>query len=478
MPDDSLTKTREGPAPRKGDAAAAPLDPAWHYHLLGIGGIGMSAVAEILHRRGFRISGSDTVESEAFARLASLGIAVTVGHDPAVLAGANAVVYTPAVREEHPIWREVERRNLPRFHRTEVLAALLAGVKTLAVAGTHGKTTTTACLALALHQAGLAPTAMIGGHVPQLGGANTLLGSGDWAVVEADESDGSFVKLAPHGILLTNVDADHLDFHGSLENLREAFAGFLARLPADGLLVYCRDDLEATALAGRFACRKISYGCAPEAEVRVAVTGRKPGATSLRLTTSDGDRALTVRLPGLHNAVNLAGVYAMGRAVGLSGESLCKSLAEFRGVSRRQEFLGEVGGVRIFDDYAHHPAEIRATLTAFRELYPEPITVVFQPHLYSRTALFAKEMAEALRPATRIFLAEIYGAREAPIEGVTSGLILNALAGHPGAFPIAHWREMAERVAAGDVPPGILITMGAGDIAGLGPLLLGRGAAQ
>ncbi|HEX9843829.1 MAG TPA: UDP-N-acetylmuramate--L-alanine ligase [bacterium] len=454
--------------------AAAPvrLRADWHYHFLGIGGIGMSALAEWLHARGLRVSGSDTQPGPVLERLNRLGIRTSLGHDARALDGADAVVYTTAVRETHPIWAEVQRRALPRLHRAELLGALAAGRRTLAVTGTHGKTTSTAALAHALTAAGWAPTALVGGHVPQWEGRNLRLGEGPWLVCEADESDGSFVHLAPEAVLLTNVEEDHLDFHGTLANLHAAFGAFLRRIQAGGRLVYCAEDPAAAAIAAAHEGDRLSYGFGAGVGARVDVLGLGPEGTRLRLSCQGETHTLTTPLVGRHNALNLCGVFALARAVGAPAEGVLAGLADFRGVARRQQYLGRAGGLAIYDDYAHHPTEIRATLESFRATHDEPLTVVFQPHLYSRTARFAPEFAEALRPASRVYVTEVYGAREAPLEGVSGRLIVRHLADHPAAHFVADWRDLAARARGGELPPGVLLTLGAGDITELGPLLL------
>ncbi|MBI4081622.1 MAG: UDP-N-acetylmuramate--L-alanine ligase [Candidatus Lambdaproteobacteria bacterium] len=455
--------------------ADAVLNPAWHYHFLGIGGVGMSALAEVLHRRGHRISGSDAQPSELLRHLARLGIPVRVGHDPAALEGVDAVVYTPAVAPGHPIWAAVAQRGLPRIHRAELLGALTRRARTAAVCGTHGKTTSSAALTLALVAAGWEPTALVGGQVPELGGRNNRCGDGPWLVAEADESDASFIALSPEAILLTNIEPEHLDHHGSVERMRQAFAAFLARLPAGGLLVHCADDPAAREVGRGYAGRRLCYGAGAGADVRVQVQRMAPGAMEIRIAGSGAPVALTTRLGGRHNALNLAGVFALAEGLGVPRPPLVRALEAFGGVARRQQYLGAAHGLRIFDDYAHHPTEIRATLAMFLELYGEPLTVVFQPHLYSRTATFAEAFAEALRPATRVYVAEVYGAREAPVPGVSGRMIVERLAGHPAARFLPDWHELPARVRSGEVPPGILLTLGAGDITALGPLLLGGG---
>jgi len=495
------------PLAGRGRGGAPQFNPAWHYHLLGIGGVGMSAVAEMMHRRGLSVSGSDANDGPLLERLRGLGIAVSIGHPPESLDGANAVIYTPAVSPAHPIWAEVARRGLPRMHRVEALAALTARATTLAVSGTHGKTTTTAALGCALIAAGLDPTVLVGGQVPQFGGSNVRAGGGQagsaqagsgqangaaagggqanssqastapWWVVEADESDGGFVHLSPRAILVTNIEADHLDHHGSLERVDAAFRAFVKRLdPVRGLLVSCADDEAAASVF--HPGRTITYGFRPSATVRVSVGDMRPGAMTLEFAQGERRWSLTSRLVGRHNAVNLAGAFAMTLGLDLPEAPVLEGLAGFAGVERRQQYLGRAAGLSIFDDYAHHPTEIRATLELFLSVYGPPVTVVFQPHLYSRTAHFAAEFAAALRPATRVYVTDVYGAREAPLPGVSGRLIADGLAGHAAAAFVQTWEELVPRLLGGEAPPGLLLTLGAGDITGLGPRLLRRAGAE
>jgi UDP-N-acetylmuramate--alanine ligase len=487
--------------------APVRLNPAWHYHFLGIGGVGMSALAELLHGRGVRVSGSDTAvgdtaQSPTLRRLESLGIPVAAGHPPSALEGVDAVVFTPAVSPTHPVWEEVRRRGLPRLHRAQMLGAVTEGLATLAVSGTHGKTTASACLGFALERAGWDPTVLVGGHVAQFGGQNVRAGAGGWCVAEADESDGSFVHLRPRGILLTNVEADHLDHHGSLENLTASFRAFLARLEPEGVLAWCADDPGAAALGRAHGSRTqpdqeqpgrtqpgrtqadrtqlghaVSYGAAEDADVRVTVGQLRPGAMDMALHDGERRHALTTRLVGRHNAQNLAGVYALASRCGVPEAPLLAALAEFAGVERRQQFLGRFGphGCAVFDDYAHHPTEIRATLEMFLAVYGRPLTVVFQPHLYSRTRQFAAGFAQALGAADRVYVTDVYAARERPEPGVTGALITGNMKEHPDARFAATWQELIPRLLGAEAPRGVLLTLGAGDVTGLGPALLQEG---
>jgi UDP-N-acetylmuramate--alanine ligase len=474
-PDSAATPSpkQTGMTPRE---AARLLQPGARVYFAGIGGVGMSALAELLHRRGVTVTGSDQHESEVLARLRALGITATAGHDPAELEGATCAVFTAAIRPGHPLRTAASARSLPSLHRADVLAALGDGERLLAVAGTHGKTTTSGALAEVWAACGHDPTALVGGDVLDWGRRPLRVGGGEWMVAEADESDGSFLRLSPEAILLTNAEPDHLDHHGTVAALERAFADFLARLPDKGTLVYCADDPVAARLGRALVAqgegrRVVAYGLADEADVRMRLIAMQPGAMRFEITHGGERVEVTSVLGGAHNALNLTGAFALARAFRLDAMRVAGALGRYRGVARRQEWIGAAAGYRIFDDYAHHPTEIRATLAMFRELYAEPITAVFQPHLYSRTAQFAREFAEALRPADHVVVTEVYAAREAPIAGVSGRSILEHLRGHPSATFLEDWREFADRSA---MPPGfgILLTLGAGDITGLGPLLL------
>ncbi len=459
-------------APSTADLGKDLLSRHWHYHFLGLGGVGMSALAEVLHRAGLRISGSDMRHSPVLEHLQALGIPTFLGHEPQHLADADAVVYSSAIPKSHPIWETVRRRGLTRLHRAELLGALTRHRRTIAVTGTHGKTTTTAALSLALVDAGWDPTVLVGGQVPQLDGQNNRAGAGEWLVLEADESDGSFVNFSPQALLITNVEDDHLDHHGTRDKLLGTFAEFIGRLPTEGLLVYCRDDTQATALAEGYAGRKVSYGEYPAADVRV--TGVTPRPTGMEFTLNGNGKSISLQssLHGVHNALNLAGAYALATALGVADGPLLHTLAQFRGVDRRQQVVGLLGDMPVIDDYAHHPTEIRASLAAIQAAYPgAAVTVVFQPHLYSRTARLAGDFAEALRPAARIFVTDVYAAREEPLPDVSGRLITDALGGHPHVHYEADWRALPPQLRA--LPSeGVLVIMGAGDITSLGAQLL------
>lgn len=448
------------------------LDKEKHYHFLGIGGVGMSGLAAILHQWGYKVSGSDAHEGEALDALSKAGISVSVGHDAAALNHADAVVFSTAIGANHPIWKDVIRLSLPAYHRAEVMGALAADRRTLAVTGTHGKTTSSAALALCLMEAGWDPTVLVGGAVTQLEGGNQRGGHGKWLVCEADESDGSFINLAPEGVMLTNVETDHLDHHGSLDNLIQAFEGFLERITPDGLLVYCGDNRLAKGLGNASGTRSIVYGIGEMVEYRVHIESQNHEGMNLILQTPNGEHHLTTRMTGKQNAVNLCGVFALGQGIGIPHEPMLKALSGFEGVERRQQFIGQIGDLKIYDDYAHHPTEVQVTLEQFLATHGEPITIVFQPHLYSRTQYFAGAFARELSKATRVFVTEVYGAREQPIAGVSGRMIVERMSGHPDVTFVPDWQELEGLVSRGKVENGVLLTLGAGDVTKLGPRML------
>jgi len=458
-------------------AAPAPLvlRPDWHYHFLGIGGVGMSALAAVLHRRGLAVSGTDTRESPTLDRLRDAGIPVTLGHEAAGLRGVNAVIYTTAIPKTHPIWAEVERLRLPRHHRAQVLGALAAERRTLAITGTHGKTTSSAALGHVFLHAGWDPTVLVGGEAPQLSGGTHHVGGGEWLVCEADESDGSFVNLNPEGVLLTNIEADHLDQHGTLDNLIAAFSRFLSGMSPSGRLVYCADDPLASRLGRALNRETLSYGVSRTAGVRVQVHHLDQEGMVFTLHQGERTHEVRTRVSGRQNALNLAGVFTLATAFGVPDEVALAALATFQGVGRRQQFVGRRGSLLVFDDYGHHPTEVSVTVEQFMAIHGAPLTVVFQPHLYSRTAYFADAFAEALRPATRIYVTEVYGAREQPIAGVSGQMIVDRLGGHPHARFLPDWKQVEVLDREGALNGGVLLTLGAGDITGLGPLLLRSG---
>jgi len=436
-------------------------------HMVGIGGIGMSALAQVLLARGAAISGSDAQESEMIARLAALGAKVTVGHRAELVEGADRVVISDAIQPDNPELRQAHALGIPVLRRSQLLAELMVGYRGIAVAGTHGKTTVTAMIGSILQEAGLDPTVVLGGEYRPLGG-NARVGGGEWSVVEACEAYESFLDLEPEIAVLTNIEPEHLDHHGTEAHLRASFVSFLRRIIPNGCLVLCADRPELRQIGAGIERDTVWYGTNEQAEVRGA--GATVDGRSVRCQLSvagDSVGELRVSVPGVHNLVNALGAVAAARRAGASLSSCRTALAGFAGVERRFEVVGEVDGVTVVDDYAHHPTELAASIAAARAAFPERrLVAVFQPHLYSRTQTFAAEFANALSRADLAVLTDIYPARETPLPGVTSGLIAQHLLPLQGKDALL---EMAKGKLTGLLPasirPGdVVLFMGAGDI--------------
>jgi UDP-N-acetylmuramate--alanine ligase len=448
---------------------------AEHYHFIGIGGSGMSGLARLLLAAGVRVSGSDMKESETTQALREADAAISIGHRAENVNGATQVVYTAAVKEDNPELAEARRRGLPAIVRAEMLGRVMAGKKGIAISGTHGKTTTTGMAASVFLAGETDPTILIGGDWSVLGG-NARAGKGPYFITEACEAFNSFLELHPHVAVVTNVEADHLDCHGSLEGVITAFHRFLQQVDPDGYVVGCGEDARVRALLARAERRSVTYGLRPGADYR-AVDVRLDRPAPL-FTLLHGERPLgevCLGVPGRHNVLNALAVSALALEEGLPFAAVAAGLSHFTGVGRRFERLGEVDGVLVLDDYAHHPTEIMATLAAARRALGRPTTVVFQPHLYSRMQLLLEEFARSFGDADRVIVAEIYAAREQPIEGVTGALlarrIMEAEPGKPVEF-IADRSVLLARLAKSALPGDLIITMGAGDIRELGEQLV------
>ncbi len=446
-------------------------------HLIGIGGAGMSGIAKVLLARGGTVSGSDAKSSRTVAALQALGATVTVGHDAANVADADTVVVSSAIRADNPELVEARRRHLVVLPRAQALAACMSGRRGVAVAGTHGKTTTTSMLTVAVQHCGLDPSFAIGGDLNEAG-SNAHHGSGTLFIVEADESDGSFLAYRPGAAIVTNVEADHLDHYGTGAAVVRAFEQFVSTISAGGLLVACADDEGSRALAEYARGQGLSvgtYGTVADADLRLdELTVR--GTTSRYLPVLRGRRlpAVELAVPGRHMALNSAAALLTGIGLGLSEPLLVEGLAGFRGVRRRMELKGVEGGVRVYDDYAHHPTELTAQLTAARVVAGVGrLVVAFQPHRYSRTLAFAAEFGRALALADEVVVMEVYAAGEDPVPGATGASVAAAVplptervlfepswSAAPGA--------LAGRARSGD----LVLTLGAGDVTAIGPELL------
>ncbi len=476
--------------------AATTLPPELaRVHMVGIGGAGMSGIARILLDRGGQVSGSDAKEARGVAALGARGAQIAIGHDAGNLdlldGGPTAVITThAAIPKTNPELVEAHRRAIPVILRPAVLAKLMAGHRTLLVTGTHGKTTTTSMLIVALQHSGLDPSFAVGGDLGEAG-TNAHHGSRDTFVAEADESDGSLLEYTPDVAVVTNIEADHLDFFGSPEAYTAVFDAFVGRLAPGGVLVACADDPGAAALADRSAAlgvRVLRYGSATDAAGGDLAAGllsweqHGTGAVAhIQLAGESHPRAMRLAVPGRHMALNALAAVLAAVAAGAPIEEVLDGLAGFEGVRRRFELVGTAAGVRVFDDYAHHPTEVRAALTALRTLAGQDQTghatvtgarsvVVFQPHLYSRTATFAREFAAALDTADEVFVLDVYAAREQPLPGV-SGATIAEHVGVPVRY-IPDFSAVAEQVAAAVRSGDVVVTMGAGDVTMLGPEII------
>ena len=399
------------------------MNEARRIHFIGIGGVGMSGIALVAHQQGMTVSGSDMKESRMTTMLGDAGIQVYIGHDAANLANdLDAVVVSTAIPERNPELVEARRRGIQVWHRSHMLAHLGVGRKTLACAGTHGKTTTSSMMATMVDGMGLDPSFLVGGTVGGYG-TNAKSGTGDYYIVEADESDGSFVHLSPFAALITNVEADHLDHYGTLDAIYDAFFDFMSLLPQEGCAVVCAENPRLVELAHSTGARVVSYGeeGTPGAQSTFAITGRAGLGSAFTVTFPDGTQVSTSipRSPGRHNVLNATGVLSVAWAIGLDVQQAAKALSHFQGAGRRFDLVGQAAGVTVVDDYAHHPTEIKATLSAAAELGFNHVHVLFQPHRYTRTQSLALDFADAFDLASSVTLMDVYPAGEAPIPGIS-----------------------------------------------------------
>ena len=448
-------------------------------HFVGAGGIGMCGLAELLHNQGYVVSGSDLKSGPTVAHLRSLGIEVAIGHDASHLGSVDVVVYSSAVRANNPELLEAERRKIPVIPRAEMLAETMRLKDGIAVGGSHGKTTTTSLIAHVLDAAGLDPTAVIGGRVLAAGSAATgaRLGTGDLLVAEADESDGSFLRLAPVIAVVTNIDPEHLDHYGSFTALQDAFASFANRVPFWGLAVLCLDHPGVQAIVPRMTRRTTTYGFASQADL--LATNPEPVPDGMRFTVRHQGETLgsvRLRLPGRHNVLNALATIAVALELGVDFDQAAAALEGFPGIERRFETKGEVGGVRVVDDYAHHPAEITATLSSARGLHPGRIVVAFQPHRYSRTRDLWDEFTTAFNDADLLFVTAIHSAGESKLPGIESAPLVEAIAahGHRHVQLVPDLDAVLDRLVAEVKPGDLVMTLGAGSIATLGARLVER----
>jgi UDP-N-acetylmuramate--alanine ligase len=450
-------------------------DRQQHLHFVGIGGVGMCGLAEICAARGLTVSGCDLVGSERTQALSSRGVSVEIGHDPRHLRGVDALIVTSAVEAGQPEVLEAAAQSIPIVRRAELLAEIMRCRTGIAVAGTHGKTTTSAMVGHLLTHAGLDPTVILGGRSISLGG-HARSGDGPLVVCEADEFDRSFLELAPVLAVVTNVEAEHLECYGSLDAMEAAFATFANRVPYDGVVILCADDPGARRLQGRLRRRVLTYGTSDEARLRATEICPEAGGTGLTVTRAGRELGrLRLATAGLHNVRNALAAWAVGLELELEPQTISDALAGFAGVARRFELLGTSRGVTVVDDYAHHPTEVRALLEGARQTFGERrLVIAFQPHLYSRTQHLFDDFGRALSASDVLLVLPIYPAREEIVDGVDSRLVSDAarLHGHSRVFEADSIEHGLELVREHALPDDVLLTVGAGDVFRLGKLWL------
>ena len=450
-------------------------------HFIGVGGVGMSGIARVAHDQGMQVSGSDIKESRYTKQLREAGITVFIGQKAEnIPEGDPVVVISTAILENNPELIEARRRGLEIWHRAQMLAHLGVGLDTLAVAGTHGKTTTSSMLASALDALGADPTFLIGGIVRAYG-TNAHSGTGDHYVVEADESDKSFTYLSPRAVLVTNIEADHLDHYKDLDEIYDKFHDFMGLVPEDGVIVACGEEPHVVEIACSEGRRMYTYGFNEGCDVRI--TSYEPHGIGSRYTAvmPDGTQVegAIKQNPGRHNVLNATGVVTLLWALGFDAAKVAQALSGFAGVRRRFDLVGEVGGVTVVDDYAHHPTEIAATISAAAGLGYKHVHVLFQPHRYSRAPLFTQvlhdEFGAAFDKADSVTFMDVYPAGEAPVPGVSGKTFLNVVLeheGHPQADFVAHRVDVVPHLMDKLQPGDLVITMGAGDVTAMGPQII------
>lgn len=447
--------------------AVRAVDDLSAVHLIGVGGAGMSALARVLAARGARVSGSDIKESRGLVALRALGVQAHVGHSAEHLQDASVVVVSSAIGEANPEVAAAQRLGIPILQRAQVLAMLMRDSRSIAVAGTHGKTTTTSMTAMALRKAGLDPTFLIGGDVNETG-TNAHHGSGAWLVAEADESDGSFLWLAPEVAVITNVEADHLDHYRGIDEITEAFKAFAGNVVPHGTVIVCADDPGAAALLPFIERTVVTYGLGSGADWQAEVLERSAHGVRVRILHHGAEAGIaTLGISGDHNVRNALAAMAAAHIAGVDPAVALAGLATFTGVARRFELRGVAAGVTVVDDYAHHPTELRATIAAARERGWRRIVAVYQPHRYSRTQAMAADMGAALAGADLAVVTDVYGAGELPLPGVTGKLVIDGLLDADPSSCVAYLpaRSMvAAFVAERARPTDLVLTLGAGDV--------------
>ena len=470
-------------------------------HFVGIGGIGMSGIAEVLLTLGYKVSGSDLRHSSVTERLAQLGAIIYIGHQAENVTGAEVVVTSSAIGPDNPEVAAAHLQHIPVIARAEMLAELMRLKYGIAIAGMHGKTTTTSMVAAVLAAGGLDPTVVVGGRVDAMG-SNARLGKSHYLVAEADESDRSFLKLSPILAVVTNIDREHMDCYRDMADVEQAFIDFVDRVPFYGMVLLCHDDDRLRALLPRMARRAVTYGLHPDAEFHVRLGQVDHAAASLAVNGMNGANGngqgresvercfarfsvdyrgkslgdFRLQVPGNHNVLNATAAIAVGIGLDIDPQRIRQGLESFRGVDRRFHLRGSVAGVTVIDDYGHHPTEIRATLAAARQCGFKRVHVIFQPHRYTRTRDLLDEFGMAFAAADSVHVLDIYPASEPPIPGVTGALVaqtITRLGGQPAQY-VASFEDAARQVAEAAHEGDMILTLGAGNVSQLGPQLLER----
>jgi UDP-N-acetylmuramate--alanine ligase len=443
-----------------------------HAHFIGIGGIGMSGIAEILLNMGFRVSGSDLRRGPATDRLAQLGAAIYEGHDATNIAGATVVVTSSAVSPSNPEVVEARAHKIPVIQRAEMLAELMRLKYGIAIAGMHGKTTTTSMVATVLSAGGLDPTVVVGGRVDALG-SNAKLGTSQYLVAEADESDRSFLKLPPILAVVTNLDREHMDCYRDMDDVENAYLAFMDKVPFYGAVTACIDNAALAAILPRVHRRVFTYGIAETADYRLEFLDAKPGCFSHFRVHAPGAvlGSLELHVPGKHNALNATAAVAVAHQLEVKPEQIAAGISHFRGVDRRFQIRGQARGVTVVDDYGHHPTEIRATLAAARECCRGKIHVVFQPHRYTRTRDLLDEFGGAFEDADSVVVLPIYAASEEALPGITSELLTSKIKSTP-AQSVTDFNEAIAAAVREAHQGDMILTLGAGSVSQLGPQIL------
>jgi len=445
-------------------------------HFVGIGGIGMSGIAELLLNQGYRVSGSDLRESDTTRRLAELGGEIVIGHQAENITECDVVVTSTAVKADNPEVVEANRQHVAVIPRAEMLAELMRMKYGIAIAGTHGKTTTTSMMSLVLHHAGIDPTAVIGGKLDAFG-SNAKLGRGKFLVAEADESDGSFMHLSPTIAVVTNIDADHLDFYSGLDEIKQIFVDFINKVPFYGRAVLCLDDPNVQEILPEVKKRYLTYGFSTQADFHATEVRHRQGRTSFTAYFQGEELGrISFRMPGRHNVLNALAVIAVAHELGVPFQTIIGGFRNFGGLQRRFQLRHEVNGIMIVDDYGHHPAEIKATLAAAKTGWNKRVVAIFQPHRYSRTAALFEDFKTAFYQADLLVVTDVYAAGEDPIEGATGEALAQGVIehGHKETYYRSSFDDVSDLLAELVEPGDLVVTLGAGNINQVCGLLAAR----